>query len=383
MKRFLFVVTTIAAMVFPALAHADVTISSTLARNTVQVICADRQGSGALIHNDVHGVYILTVGHLPIDSESGIRTDVCKVGFVPDVNHAPTLVYRASVVHAIFDLKTDRDFAVLKLEEKVFGNDSIPATPFATNEFAKVGDSIDVLGFPSGNASLVQGSTGHILGYARGTLRSDAPISPGFSGGPVLDVNGNIVGVAARIDETIDPQTGAPVPIDFEMGDVLNLIGWLDDFGPAEHDKFLSHADSARFDGAPYVARDEQPGCAFLVRAKISPTVFCLLKDAYRFVFPNQATFASWFPKATNVLYIAEQNLAEYRLTGNVTMRAGSLVKIQTDPRVYVVADSFGTLRWIPTEERARAVFGDQWRSLVQDIPDVFFGDYHVGPPLL
>ncbi len=349
----------------------------------MQVICADRQGSGALIHNGEGGAYVLTVGHLPIDTVTAAQTNDCRVGFVPNIEQPPNTFFRASVVHAIFDHRTDRDFAVLKLGQKMFGNGAIPDTPFKTNEFAMIGDAIGVLGFPGGHNSKLEGSDGHILGYSRGILRSDAPISQGFSGGPVLDTNGNIVGVASRINTAIDPQTGTEKPIDFEMGDVLSLTSWLDSFGIGEHDKFLSHADPVRFDGAPYVTRLEGSGCAFLVRTKMSPTVFCLLQDAYRLVFPNLSTFSSWYPSETAVMYIASTNLADYRLVGNVTMRAGSLVKIQTDPKVYVVTDSFGTLRWIQTEERARALFGEHWQSLVRDIPDVFFTDYHIGPPIL
>jgi hypothetical protein len=118
------------------------------------------------------------------------------------------------------------------------------------------------------------------------------------------------------------------------------------------------------------------------VRTQDSPTLYCLLSGPYRLVFPNETTFFSWYPDFGGVVYVTSKNLAEYRLVGNVTMRAGSLVKIRTDPKVYVVTDSLGTLRWVQTEDRARALFGDSWATKVSDVPDVFFADYSVGEPV-
>lgn len=369
--------------VLPCAARAaEVTPPMSVAQDTVEVVCADRQGSGALTKTGIDGSYVVTAGHVAIDPNTGVQADECRVGFVSDILQPPRTFFGASVVRAAFDAKTDRDFAVLKLGNRLAGNGDIPPVPLKTDEFAGIGDPLNVLGYPTASSDRLQQSAGKIDDFWRGTIRSDAAIGQGYSGGPAVDASGNIVGVADRITYSIDPKTGGRQTLVYDMGDVINLIAWLDGFGTAEHDKYLTHADPARFDGAPYVFRDEKPGCVYVVRTVETSAVYCLLERPYRLVFPDAATFYSWYPDASGVEYVSLKDLAEYRLIGNVTMRAGSLVKITTDSKVYVVTDSLGTLRWVQTEERARTLFGAAWASKVRDLPDVFFVDYRVGQPV-
>ncbi len=351
-----------------------------ISQATAQVICDTRQGTGALT-SVADGGYVLTVGHVPLDPDTLGSAKQCLVGFVTDETLRPTVYFEASVIHAIFDEKTDRDMAVLRLGKKV-GNaqGSVPSVPLETDEFAAPGDALTAYGYPNGGS--LKTAAGKILGYSRGTLLSDAPISSGYSGGPAVDASGRIVGLSERVTYEIDEATGQQKVIDYEFSDILAVIGWLDGYAAGEHDKYLTHADPARFDGAPFVARDEAPGCSHVVRTKESSTLYCLLDGPYRLVFPDEKTYFSWYPDFSGVAYVSAENLAAYRLVGNVTMKAGTLVKIQTDPKVYVVTDSLGTLRWVQTEERARAVFGEGWAAKVRDVADAFFADYRIAAPV-
>lgn len=66
----------------------------------------------------------------------------------------------------------------------------------------------------------------------------------------------------------------------------------------------------------------------------------------------------------------------------NVTSRPGArMVKVQTNPQVYVVARG-GTLRAIPSEDVAFALYGPLWNKLIDDVNDAFFTDYKIGTPL-
>ena len=364
-------------LAYPAAAAAPSPIESAVA----YVVCESKQGSGVLT-SLADGGYVLTVGHVAMDPVTRVIADECRVGFATDESLQPKLFYRASVVHAIFDVKTDRDIAVLKIGQKISAAPgSLPSAPLKSNEFAAPGDALYVYGYPGGLTTMKTVS-GKILGFSRGTLVADAPITQGYSGGPAVDAAGNLVGVAERVSYEIDEKTGQQIVLDYEFSDISSVIGWLDSFAPKEHDKFLVHADPARFDGAPYVIRQEAPGCSHIVRTQTSPTLYCLLGGPHRLVFPNEATYSSWYPDYAGVQFISAQNLTEYQLVGNVSMRAGSLVKIQTDPRVYLVTDSLGTLRWIKTEERARTLFGEAWAAMVRDVPDVFFVDYRIGEPI-
>jgi len=106
------------------------------------------------------------------------------------------------------------------------------------------------------------------------------------------------------------------------------------------------------------------------------------LPGSERMVFPNEATFVSWFPNYSGVVTIPLEAMRTYKLLRNVTFKPGTLVKSYTSPQVYLVIDSFGTLRWISTEAKAIQLLGPNWASLVRDIPDEFFANYTLGQPL-
>lgn len=106
------------------------------------------------------------------------------------------------------------------------------------------------------------------------------------------------------------------------------------------------------------------------------------LKDAKRYVFPNEKTFLTWYRNFSSVMTISQSELESYPLGGNVTYRPGvQLVKITTDPKVYAVGYN-RTLHSIVSEQNAINLWGSNWASMVQDVPDSFFTNYVVGAPL-
>ncbi|MFH0927918.1 MAG: M23 family metallopeptidase [bacterium] len=119
-----------------------------------------------------------------------------------------------------------------------------------------------------------------------------------------------------------------------------------------------------------------------LIRTTLSSSVYYCGADGRRYVFPNQHTYATWYPDFSTVLTITPENLAAMLLGGNVTYRPGvKLVKITTDPKVYAV-DQNGLLRWVETPGIAVKYYGAAWMKNVEDIPDVFFVNYKIGNPI-
>ncbi len=113
-----------------------------------------------------------------------------------------------------------------------------------------------------------------------------------------------------------------------------------------------------------------------------NPAVYYQTMSGKRLVFPNEKTFRSWYGDFGSVVRISDTDLAALPLGGNVTYRPGErLVKIATDPKVYAVA-AHATLRWVQTENVAQLLYGQQWASQVDDIPDTFFINYTVGAPI-
>ncbi|MEK7116075.1 MAG: hypothetical protein AAB879_01630 [Patescibacteria group bacterium] len=123
------------------------------------------------------------------------------------------------------------------------------------------------------------------------------------------------------------------------------------------------------------------PSTRILMKAKEFSTVYYFAEDGKRYVFPNYGTFVSWYPEGsrTDITLLSPTELALMPFGGNVTYRPGvRLVKIPTHPKVYAVA-AHGVLRWIQTENVAKALYGIDWNKKVDDIPDAFFVNYTVG----
>jgi hypothetical protein len=170
--------------------------------------------------------------------------------------------------------------------------------------------------------------------------------------------------------------------IDYELVDIRAILTWLDTFGPNVADEYVTHADPARYHGPSAYFTSTNLSCVLLAKSTLSTTVYCLKNDGTRSVFPNQAVYLSWFSDFSPVITLPVEQLAAYRLSANITMKPGSLVKIESDPKVYVVSDVTGTLRWITSEQLARELYGDGWAGFVKDIPVTFFPNYHIGAPI-
>jgi len=116
-----------------------------------------------------------------------------------------------------------------------------------------------------------------------------------------------------------------------------------------------------------------------LVKSSSSSAVYYIDEDLSRHVFPNIRVFASWYANFDGVTQVDDATLSEYPLAGNVPYKPSKrLVKIQSDPKVYAV-DEGGVLRWVKTEAVARALYGERWNQMVDDLSDAFFVDYAVG----
>jgi len=118
-----------------------------------------------------------------------------------------------------------------------------------------------------------------------------------------------------------------------------------------------------------------------LIKAS-TPAVYYFGADGKRYVFANSKTYLTWYNDFSNIKTITDGQLAQIPIGGNVTYRPGvKLVKITTDPKVYAVA-SHGSLRWISTEQIAVQLYGANWTSLVEDVPDAFFVNYQITSPI-
>ncbi len=360
---------------FPALAT---TIPLAVRQAIAWVHCGNRQGSGVVINADKG--YVLTNAHVLLNLDT-MKPGTCEVGFITDNSLEPQLFYDAVPDKYVYEESRNRDFAILKLTQPQQPLELIAFPALKTDEFSKTSDPITVVGFPSSAGGIQHVTTGTIQGLEKGIIKTDAEISPGTSGGAGINGDNNLVGMATRIlINEVSP--GVEEVVDYELVDVRAILDWLDTFGPGIADQYFMHANPGRYYGPMTYVDAQKLECQLLARTPESSTVYCLSANKTRSVFPNDTTYHSWVGDFTSVSTVSAQDLAPYRLTSNITMKPGSLIKITTDPKVYLVTDRNGTIRALPSEQRARELFGDGWAGFVKDIPDTFFINYHVGDPL-
>lgn len=122
-----------------------------------------------------------------------------------------------------------------------------------------------------------------------------------------------------------------------------------------------------------------------LIRGTTFSAVYYVGEDGFRYVFPNEKTYKTWYSDAdgnadfSTVKTLSDADLATMQMGGNVTYHPGSrMVKINSDPKTYFVTHG-GVLRWVSTEADAIAMYGADWNTKIDDVPDGFFGNYTVG----
>lgn len=111
--------------------------------------------------------------------------------------------------------------------------------------------------------------------------------------------------------------------------------------------------------------------------------VYFVGSDCKKYVFPDPKTYYTWYENFNSVIKVEVAELDFYKDGGVVPYRSGvKLVKHPDTANVYAVEPN-GTLRLVPSAEIARALYGDKWQSLVQDvIVGYFFSSYSIGEPM-
>lgn len=119
-----------------------------------------------------------------------------------------------------------------------------------------------------------------------------------------------------------------------------------------------------------------------LIRGTSFSAVYYMGEDGFRYVFPNDKTYFTWYSDFSTVKTLSDADLAVIQIGGNVTYHPGAkMIKINSDPKTYLVA--FGaTLRWVSTEAIASALYGTAWNTKIDDVADGFFTNYVMGEPI-
>ncbi|MDD5726644.1 MAG: invasin domain 3-containing protein [Patescibacteria group bacterium] len=110
--------------------------------------------------------------------------------------------------------------------------------------------------------------------------------------------------------------------------------------------------------------------------------VYYYANNGRRYVFPNEKVYFTWYTSFDNVRILSIEDMSKIPIGGNITYHPGvKPVKFQTDDKVYAVYRN-GELRWLKTEAVARAIYGENWTSKVDDISEAFYVNYKFGQPI-
>ena len=116
-----------------------------------------------------------------------------------------------------------------------------------------------------------------------------------------------------------------------------------------------------------------------LIRGESLSSVYYYGVDGFRYVFPNDKTYFTWYQNFDTVKWLSDADLSSIQIGGNVTYKPGiKMIKINSDPKVYAVG-SGGTIRAIASETVASGLYGSTWNKMIDDVPDGFFPNYKIG----
>ena len=157
---------------------AETALGSTVHLGIIDTQANPKFGSGFVVHND----QIATNHHVIEDMLVEFAKLVGKKEVYP--------------IEAILAVDKERDLAIVK----VAGLD-VPALPLGDSDTVQIGERVYVAGNPQGlEGTFSDGIISAIRGdSANKVFQMTAPISQGSSGGPVLNENGEVIGVSFAI----------------------------------------------------------------------------------------------------------------------------------------------------------------------------------------
>ncbi len=109
-----------------------------------------------------------------------------------DVTTFDGKVYKASI---LAKMGKNKDLALLKISPK----SRLKPISFGDSSEVKVGQKVLAIGNPFGFAGTLTSGIVSRIDYAKGRIQTDAAINPGCSGGPLLNSQGEVIGISQSI----------------------------------------------------------------------------------------------------------------------------------------------------------------------------------------
>jgi len=206
-------------LLFPALwqAHAAPLAAPPVDQSVVQIIAADEGRGGRLIPKwSGSGVLISADGLILTNCQVAMPRliwddpnfdyDLLIVALAASPDEPPEATYLAEVAQYDAGL----DLAVLQITQTLDGSPvntkklELPALALGDSDALAAGDTLDIFGYTGLPGEPLSSMAGAITGFSTGRgikgrawIRTDAQIEGGFSGGPAVNKDGEVVGIVA------------------------------------------------------------------------------------------------------------------------------------------------------------------------------------------
>lgn len=177
---------------------------------TVNIQMGAAQGSGVVISSDG---YILTAAHV-----IGTPNKDATVTFLDEVGDKNKKSFEAETL----GIENGIDSGMLKIKESEGGD--FPYLDIGISEDLKEGQWVMAIGHPGGidtDRGLVV-RVGRIIFKTNRVIRTDCTLVGGDSGGPLIDMNGEVIGIHSRIGATLADNLHVPADVYSENWDLLS-----------------------------------------------------------------------------------------------------------------------------------------------------------------
>lgn len=164
-----------------------------------------------------------------------------------------------------------------------------------------------------------------------------------------------------------------------DFGPVADLLLWSAESGGFPEERLI---DFTQFDELCESSQVPHPHPGDVFQSPIS-ALYYFGRDFMRHVFPTEDVFKSWFPEGVNILSFPTYKLFDIPLGENVTLKPGSLARIDEEPCLFVV-DLAGQLRPLSTRVLSNLFYGvNVIQRVIYEIGVAFFTDYVFGPEVV
>lgn len=181
------------------------------------------------VYESIFPAIVSIEGDIPQGSSSGTGCVISPDGYILTSSHVVKNAKNIEVtmntgkVYPAKILKIsgkNKDLAILKIEPKT----ELKSVTLGNSEDIKVGQRVLAIGNPFGfNGTLTTGIISRI-DYTNNRIQTDAAINPGSSGGPIVNINAEVIGISQSIFNPDNNQSNIGIGFAVPVNEAKSLI---------------------------------------------------------------------------------------------------------------------------------------------------------------